>query len=94
VDRQTELNDDDGSLSGIKGIGDIGSISLNDDTFYYLPKITYECASGKSSLQVPYDHVTANIFPKCLAKDGDAGAPGCAWVTDCGDGACKTGVPL
>jgi len=94
VDRQTELNDDDGSLSGIKGIGDIGSISLNDDTFYYLPKITYECASGKSSLQVPYDHVTANIFPKCLAKGGDAGAPGCAWVTDCGDGGCKTGVPL
>lgn len=94
VDRQTELNDDDGSLSGIKGIGDIGSISLNDDTFYYLPKITYECASGKTSLQVPYDHVTANIFPKCLAKGGDAGAPGCTWVTDCGDGACKTGVPL
>lgn len=69
VDRQTELNDDDGSLSGIKGIGDNGSISVNDDTFYYLPKMTYECDSGKTSLQVPYDHVTANIFPRCLSNE-------------------------
>jgi hypothetical protein len=69
VDRQTELNDDDGSLTGIKGIGDNGSISVNDDTFYYLPKMTYECDSGKTSLQVPYDHVTANIFPRCLSSE-------------------------
>ena len=71
VDRQTELNDDDGSLSGIKGIGDNGSISLNNDTFYHVPKMTYECASEQSCLQAPYDHVTANIFPKCLSKGGD-----------------------
>ena len=94
VDRQTELNDDDGSLSGIKGIGDYGSISLNDDTFYYLPRITYECASEKSCLQAPYDHVTANVFPKCLAKGGDTDGKGCTWRPSCGDAGCKDGIPL
>lgn len=91
VDRQTELNDDDGSLSGIKGNGANGSIALNNDTFYYLPKITYECASEQSCLQAPYDHVTANIFPKCLAKGGNLS--NCAWKRSCGEPGC-TGIPL
>ncbi len=96
VDRQTELNDDDGSLSGIKGVSDYGSVSLNRDTFYHLPKMTYQCASEQSCFQVAYDHVTANIFPKCLAKDGDTGpgtTTGCRWQPSCGDPSCL-GVPL
>lgn len=95
VDRQTELNDDDGSLSGIKGAGTNGSISLNNDTYFQLPKITYQCASEQSCFQAPYDHVTANIFPKCLAKGGEtSGVSGCAWQTSCGDAGCKTGIAL
>ncbi len=93
VDRQTELNDDDGSLSGIKGIGANGSIALNNDTFYHLPKITFECASEQSCLQAPYDHVTVSIFPKCLSSGGDPGASGCAWKPSCGEPGCK-GIPL
>jgi len=103
VDRQTELNDDDGSLSGIKGSGDNGSISLNKDTFYHVPKMTYECASEQSCLQAPYDHVTANIFPKCLSKNPDSDCPPCSttpgdgkqcqWDLSCGEPGC-TGIPL
>jgi hypothetical protein len=94
VDRQTELSDDDGSLSGIKGNGANGSIALNNDTFYFLPKITYECASEQSCLQAPYDHVTVNIFPKCRAKGGEGpGVSGCAWKTSCGEPGCS-GIPL
>jgi hypothetical protein len=99
VDRQTELRDDDGSLSGIKGVGDNGSISLNDDTFYYPPKMTYECQSEKTSIQVPYDHVTANIFPKCLSKNPDGNCPKCnerigdgqkcQWDLSCGEPGCS-----
>jgi hypothetical protein len=94
VDRQTELNDDDGSLSGIRSIGPNGSLSLNNDTFYHLPKITYQCASEQSCFQAPYDHVTVNIFPKCLARGGDSGTTGCEWQASCGDAGCKTGIPL
>lgn len=94
VDRQTEINDIDGSTSGIKGIGETGSISLNNDTFYHVPKMTYQCASEQSCFQTPYDHVTVNVFPKCLSKGGDPNAKDCSWVTSCGDPTCNRGVPI
>jgi hypothetical protein len=103
VDRQTELNDDDGSMSGIKGVSDNGSISLNKDTFYHVPKMTYQCASEQSCLQAPYDHVTLNVFPKCLSSNPDSNCPDCSskpgdgkqcqWDLSCGNQGCN-GIPL
>src|SRR5208282_158377 len=53
VDRQTELNDDDGTLTGLVGptatptpsTGLIGSISVNQDKFFQAPVQTPECLS-------------------------------------------------
>jgi hypothetical protein len=49
VDRQTELNDDDGTLTGLIGpetqTGLIGSVSVNQDPFFNAPLQTPECLS-------------------------------------------------
>jgi cell migration-inducing and hyaluronan-binding protein len=51
IDRQTELNDDDGSLTGltnsIQAAGPIKqTISINEDSFFSAPVETAECASS------------------------------------------------
>ncbi len=49
IDRQTELNDDDGTLTGLIGpkaqTGLQGSISVNQDAFFQAPQQTAECLS-------------------------------------------------
>ncbi|HUO04919.1 MAG TPA: hypothetical protein VMU16_06950 [Candidatus Binataceae bacterium] len=82
IDRQTELNDDDGSLTGM-----IGTISVNEDPFFNAPLETDECASnvgigaqsvptatptpappGATAKTSPYDYVTTVVFPDCATK--------------------------
>ncbi|MGB8770821.1 MAG: G8 domain-containing protein [Candidatus Korobacteraceae bacterium] len=79
VDRQTELNDDDGSLTGL-----IDTISVNKDPFFAAPVETAECASDiadnmpplgqKCALPdefcgtantSPYNYVTTVVYPDC-----------------------------
>ena len=76
IDRQTELNDDDGSLTGLAG-----TISVNKDPFFNAPVEDLECASDvatnmppncdKSAATCgtaktsPYDFVTTVVYPNC-----------------------------
>ncbi len=59
IDRQTELNDIDGTLSGL-----INTISVNNDEFFSVPMKPDECLSEQTCFQVPYDYVTAVVFPE------------------------------
>lgn len=68
VDRQTILNDDDGSLTGL--LGDLGAqgtretISVNEDSFFNAPTVTTECASDVHSAGAPTGPpATANTSP-------------------------------
>jgi hypothetical protein len=103
VDRQTELNDDDGSLTGF-----IKTISVNQDAFFNAPYATTECESDISTAvptepnlgpgtatTSPYDYVSTVIFPSC-ASDGPNNTPICdqsKWASDCSNNTCF-GVPL
>ena len=96
VDRQTELNDDDGSYSGLKGAdpdqaGLTGTIAVNNDQFFWAPRQILECLSEETCFQSPYDHVSAVVFPECAAKGGT----GCGdnWGAVCQDRTCY-GVPI
>jgi hypothetical protein len=88
IDRQTELNDDDGTLTGL-----VNTISVNQDSFFDAPVETAECASDitaevppGTAKTSPYDYVTTAIYPACGA--------GCAnWGVDCTNPSCY-GVPL
>ena len=48
VDRQTELNDDDGSLTGLDGwlTAPTETISVNEDPFFRAPVQTAQCRSN------------------------------------------------
>lgn len=79
IDRQTEINDDDGSLSGISYSSAVnlpenwrftGSISLNNDTFFHTPAKMFECLSQKTCFQTPYDHLNLAIIPDKATPDG------------------------
>ncbi|HLI64277.1 MAG TPA: hypothetical protein VKV05_12830 [Terriglobales bacterium] len=81
VDRQTVLNDDDGSLTGL--LADLGagnyeeSLSVNEDSFFNAPKVTTECASDVHDKGIPatdppgtadtspYEYVTTATIAKC-----------------------------
>lgn len=108
IDRQTELSDDDGSLTGF-----INSISVNEDPFFNAPYQTPECASnlgiGAQTTPTPtpspvppaptvdtspYEYVTTAIYPKAGPTANCAGGPtGTDWCTTCTGPTC-TGVPL
>ncbi len=76
IDRQTELNDDDGSLTGL-----IDTISVNKDAFFNAPVEDLECASDVltnmppncdkdsetcgTAKTSPYDFVTTVVYPDC-----------------------------
>lgn len=80
VDRQTELNDDDGSLSGLTGTDPpnpefAGSISVNKDKFYLTPSLTMECASEQTCFQAPHDYVTAVVYPGQFTPDPPTSGP-------------------
>lgn len=94
VDRQTELNDDDGSLTGLKQ-----TISVNEDPFFRAPNETQECLSGLGVLPggsepgtaktSPYDYVTTVEFPACQVNNICNGS----WQLDCTQSSCF-GLPL
>ena len=72
VDRQTELNDDDGTLSGLAGAnpkqGKLeGTVAVNRDVFFETPVETMECLSEQTCFQSPYDYVSAVVYPDCAA---------------------------
>jgi len=88
VDRQTVLNDMDGTLTGFKN-----TISVNQDPFFSAPVQTAECLSAKEVLPdsacapkkprftptartSPYDHVTTVVYPGCAVEDGSITACG------------------
>ncbi len=84
VDRQTELSDDDGSLTGYAK-----TVSVNLDSFFNAPVEAIECASDNTAKTSPYDYVTSVVYPKC-ASDGNC--PG-TWNSECTNQFCY-GVPL
>ncbi len=99
IDRQTELNDDDGSLTGYAQ-----TISINEDAYFDGPKEAIECASDETAKTSPYDYVTAVVYPQCLlpgnacpqvkpAYDSNPNARVPSWNKDCGGPFCY-GVPL
>ncbi len=84
VDRQTVLNDDDGSLTGLLSptIPTEGeTISVNLDSFFNAPVEAPECASfdlkltppsrtGGTAKTSPYSYLSTAVYPACaLAKD-------------------------
>ena len=97
IDRQTELNDDDGSLTGL-----VDTISVNRDPFFNAPVETLECRSGTTADDVPpaisdhsaktspYDYVTTVMYPGCAVTGACSGA---LWSQDCANPACY-GVPM
>lgn len=104
VDRQTELNDDDGSLTGL-----VDTISVNQDSFFDAPYSTTECksdisdgvptdptktAAGTANTS-PYDYVSTVIFPSCAAEGATipCNKDGLFWSSDCANNTCF-GVPL
>ncbi len=68
IDRQTILNDDDGSLTGLKN-----TISVNEDAFFNAPTETIECQSEGTAKTSPYDYVTTVVYPGCVAKKNCGG---------------------
>lgn len=86
IDRQTELNDDDGSLTGF-----VNTISVNEDPFFDAPVQTVECDSDRTAVTSPYDYVTSVVYPACAVnrscdKDDE-------WSQFCSTELCY-GVPL
>jgi hypothetical protein len=96
VDRQTVLNDDDGSLTGLAE-----TISVNEDPFFNAPVEAKECRSGSpaSAKTSPYDYVTTVMYPECAITTGqkDPAAEKCSapaqWSRPCSNSNCY-GVPL
>jgi hypothetical protein len=102
IDRQTELNDDDGSLTGF-----INTVSVNQDPFFNAPTQDVECRSdvlqnvAGTAKTSPYDYVTVVIYPEaCKAAQTNAGPtcydggnPPASWYKDCANPRCY-GVPL
>lgn len=96
VDRQTVLNDDDGSLTGL-----VETISVNEDPFFNAPVETDECKSGSpaTAKTSPYEYITTVIYPECAigTTNSDPAAEECfspaRWSKACSNGACY-GVPM
>jgi hypothetical protein len=98
VDRQTELSDDDGAITGlVSGTppNSEPSISVTKDAFFNAPLVTNECASSIPGATAtvdtsPYQYVTTALFPKCAGATGSCQT---SWVTACTNQSCK-GVTL
>jgi hypothetical protein len=103
IDRQTELTDDDGSLTGLVSINKDDenlkdpTISVNEDDFFNAPLEAPECASdapaenfpeSATAKTSPYDYVTTVIYPYCGQRcERDI------WSASCTNDRCF-GVPL
>lgn len=88
IDRQTELNDDDGSLTGFRD-----TISVNQDDFFDAPIETAQCLSNlgvtpgvacsgapptrASAKTSPYDYVTTVVYPGCALAGNGLGDAAC-----------------
>jgi hypothetical protein len=84
IDRQTVLNDDDGTLTGYKG-----TTVINLDEFFYAPVEAIQCQSDRTSVTSPYRYVTTVVYPKCVVDRSCGGD----WDQNCSTPACY-GVPL
>ncbi len=82
IDRQTILNDDDGSLTGLKT-----TVSVNEDPFFNAPLEVLECESDATAKTSPYEHVTTVVYPGC-----GTGCDQSQWNANCTSGC--YGVPL
>jgi hypothetical protein len=79
VDRQTVLNDDDGSLTGLLANTRPGreTLSVNEDAFFRAPNVVPECSSNKhypttdqkgmpaTATTSPYEYVTTAVTADC-----------------------------
>ena len=91
IDRQTVLNDDDGSLTGL--LADLGggatreTISVNKDPFFNAPTTTPECASDihdgtpatgppATADTSPYEYVTTATIAACGIPASNCPQPG------------------
>jgi hypothetical protein len=101
-DRQTVLNDDDGSLTGFKA-----TTVINLDEFFAAPIDAYQCQSDETSRTSPYEYVTAVIYPQCVydstcarppASKGDPDYPNPRWNDGDWNRACTNencyGIPM
>lgn len=91
IDRQTELNDDDGSLTGL-----VNTISVNEDSFFDSPVETIECRSDETTKTSPYDYVTTVVYPDCATLGSTVSCmedPEQPWDSACSNEKCY-GVPL
>jgi hypothetical protein len=72
IDRQTELNDDDGTLTGL-----VETVSVNQDPFFQAPTQDVECKSDVvankegTAITSPYDYVTTVVYPDCATVPWD-----------------------
>jgi hypothetical protein len=84
IDRQTVLNDDDGTLTGYKD-----TTVVNMDDFFRAPVEAIECLSDNTSATSPYQYLTTVLYPRCLTP----GQTCTNWEKDCTNSRCS-GVPL
>ncbi|MBY0274123.1 hypothetical protein K2Z84_02185 [Candidatus Binatia bacterium] len=89
IDRETVLNDDDGTLTGLTSKGAwVETISVNKEPFFDAPVETPECASDlplnatsdakcapATAKTSPYEYVTTAIYPECALSVADSDAP-------------------
>jgi hypothetical protein len=102
VDRQTVLNDDDGTLTGLLSPptpAEGETISVNLDPFFTAPVEAPECDSfdlringnttGGTANTSPYQYVSTVVYPACAVGN----KCGSSWGVPCSDPSCY-GVPL
>jgi hypothetical protein len=92
VDRQTVLNDDDGSLTGLLSPASSPAkgetLSVNLDTFFNAPIEAPECASFNTAKTSPYEYLSTVVYPACAISNTCSN-----WDIDCTTATCY-GVPL
>jgi hypothetical protein len=73
VDRQTVLNDDDGSLTGLLSPANSPAkgetISVNLDSFFNAPIEATECESFNTAKTSPYQYLSTVLYPSCAIND-------------------------
>ena len=95
VDRQTVVNDNDGSLTGLlspvaTSMGE--TISVNLDPFFNAPIEAIECESFDTAKTSPYEYITTVVYPgcatngTCLGVCSNNAAVKCSSDPECGPG--------
>ena len=90
VDRQTVVNDDDGSLTGLVSSEFTESISVNLDPFFNAPIEAIECKSFETAKTSPYEYLSTVIYPECATNNTCSGTcsntgGACTWGGECLD---------